>query len=79
VYTVLFTAYTLGGNSGSTVVCSVNNAISSSTSFKLSDSRAVWKNYSFVFAATSTSTTLTCKLTTSAGGSVYLDDFSVMC
>jgi hypothetical protein len=73
-----FTAMGINGNANSAMVCSVNNSINSGTSVKTNLNKNVWLNYAFAFVSSTASTTITCRLSSSANSGIYLDTVSVV-
>jgi hypothetical protein len=79
-YTVSFYAAFLNGNGASTLQVSVDNSVTTTSTYNIGASaKGVWKTFQSTFVASSSSTLITFKLTTPAAASVYLDQISVMC
>ncbi|KAJ5708590.1 hypothetical protein N7488_008391 [Penicillium malachiteum] len=75
-YTFTMDYNPISGSVASVLRCSVNNVYTTSYTLSLGSSRDIWRTYTGSFLASSSSTTLTCEISTSVIASVYIDNIS---
>lgn len=77
-YDFNFMAFSVTGNTASTLTCKFNNDDATYVAVGILASRGQWLSYQTTFVASSSSTLLTCQLSTSVSTGIYLTDVSVV-